>query len=164
LSDVPDGEPVVALVACYAGPLENGERALAPLRRFGPPLVDTFDRLPYTAMQALMGAAFPEGRLNLLVVSLTSTITDETIEAITDAAARVPSPHSAIVFADCHGAYGRVADVDTAYPHRHLQYDLVILSSSANPSDTGRNVRWTRECFDALQPHLDHGVYVNDLG
>jgi hypothetical protein len=53
---------------------------------------------------------------------------------------------------------------DTAYPHRHLQYDVAILASWTTPADTDRNIRWTRELFDALQPHLDHGVYVNDLG
>ena len=69
-----------------------------------------------------------------------------------------------IAIADCHGAYARVGNADTAYPHRHLQYDLVILAAWTDPADTGRNIRWTRELFDALQPHLDHGVYVNDLG
>ena len=33
----PDGHPVIALAACYAGDLAEGERSLAPLRAFGPP-------------------------------------------------------------------------------------------------------------------------------
>jgi FAD/FMN-containing dehydrogenase len=160
----PDGLPVVALVACYAGSLDAGKRALAPLRSFSPPLADTFGPIPYTEMQAMMGASFPHGRLNYWKSSLSNTLTDGAINAVVDAARHVPSPHTAIVFADCHGAYARVGNGDTAYPHRHLQYDLVILASWTEPADTGRNIRWTRECFDALQPHLDHGVYVNDLG
>jgi hypothetical protein len=160
----PDGNPVVALVACYAGPLDDGERALAPLRRFGTPLADTFGALAYTAMQALLGPAFPDGRLNYWKSSLTGAISDGAIDAIAQAAACMPSPHTAIVFADCHGAYARVGNADTAYPHRHLQFDVVILSSWSDPADSGHNIGWTRECFDALQPHLDHGVYVNDLG
>lgn len=160
----PDGTPVVALAACYAGSLDAGERALAPLRRFGTPLVDLIAPMPYTAMQALMGGAFPEGRLNFWKSSLTNVIGDELIDAIADYAACVPSPHTAIVFADCHGAYTRVGPGETAYPHRDLQYDLVILSSWLDAADSERNIRWTRECFDALRPHLAHGVYVNDLG
>ncbi len=31
------GQPVVVIGACYAGPVEEGERAVAPLRRFGAP-------------------------------------------------------------------------------------------------------------------------------
>jgi hypothetical protein len=87
----PDGNPVVALVACYAGPLDDGERALAPLRRFGTPLADTFGGLAYTAMQALLGTAFPDGRLNYWKSSLTGTISDGAIDAIAQAAACLPS-------------------------------------------------------------------------
>jgi len=46
----------------------------------------------------------------------------------------------------------------------HLQYDLVILAGWTDQAATDANINWTRELFDALQPHLDHGVYVNDLG
>jgi hypothetical protein len=35
-----DGRPVLCMAACYAGPLEDGERAVAPLRRMGEPLSD----------------------------------------------------------------------------------------------------------------------------
>ena len=34
------GEPVLAVIACYVGPVEAGERALAPLREWGPALGD----------------------------------------------------------------------------------------------------------------------------
>jgi FAD/FMN-containing dehydrogenase len=35
------GTPVVALVVCWVGPVEQGEEALRPLRAFGRPLLDT---------------------------------------------------------------------------------------------------------------------------
>ena len=164
LLTAPDGTPVVALVACYCGQLEEGERAVASLRRFGSPVVDTIGPLPYPAMQAIIGAGFPPGRLNYWKSSLTNEIGDAAIETIVDYARRVPSPFTATVFADCHGAYSQVGKGDTAYPHRDLQWDLVILSSWADPMESDRNVRWTRQFFDALQPQLSHGVYVNDLG
>src|SRR5438477_721490 len=34
------GKPVVVVAACYAGPVEDGERILRPLREFGPPVLD----------------------------------------------------------------------------------------------------------------------------
>jgi hypothetical protein len=164
LLSLPDGTPVVALVACYAGPVEAGEHALGSLRAFGRPLADTFAPIPYPEMQAIMGAAFPHGRYNYWKSSLTNTLADGAIAALADAYARAPSPHTVVAIADCHGAYARVGNADTAYPHRHLQYDLVILAGWTDTADTDRNIRWTRGLFDALQPHLDHGVYVNDLG
>ena len=34
----PEGQPVVALIMGYNGPIEDGEKVLAPLREFGEPL------------------------------------------------------------------------------------------------------------------------------
>jgi hypothetical protein len=160
----PDGVPVVAFVTCFTGPLDEGERAIAPLRGFGQPLADTTGPLPYTAMQAIIGAGFPPGRQGYWKSGLTASISDEAIDLIAEYAQRVPSPHSAVVIVDCHGAYAREGRGETAYPHRDLQFDLVILSSWVDPAETSRNIGWTREFFDAVQPHLSRGVYVNDLG
>jgi FAD/FMN-containing dehydrogenase len=41
----PDGgPPIAAIAACYNGPIEHGERAVAPIRRLGPPLDDDLSR------------------------------------------------------------------------------------------------------------------------
>jgi FAD/FMN-containing dehydrogenase len=160
----PDGTPIVALVACYAGDFERGERTLAPLRRFGPPLADTIEPLPYATFQGLLGGGFPYGRQNYWKSSLAREITDGAIETIVEYAARVPSPHTAVVLADTHGAYTRVPPGDTAYSHRDAPHDFVILSSWEDPADSERNLRWTREFFRAMQPHVPRAVYVNDLG
>ena len=34
------GRPIVTVICCYAGPIEDGERVVRPLRAFGPPLLD----------------------------------------------------------------------------------------------------------------------------
>jgi hypothetical protein len=151
------------MVVCYAGSLDEGERVLAPLRRFGPPVADTIAPIPYTAQQTMMDAAFPYGRLNYWKSSLTDQLSDGVIAALVDYAGRMPSPLSAIPIADFHGAYRRVGKTETAYYHRDLRYDIVIAANWSDPADTERNVRWTRELYEALQRHLPHGVYVNDL-
>jgi FAD/FMN-containing dehydrogenase len=160
----PDRNVVVALVACYAGPLSEGEHVLAPLRGFGRPLADTIAPIPYLAMQGLIGPSFPHGRRNYWKSGLTDRITDATIDAVVEGGRTVPSPQTAIVFADCHGAYSRVDNAATAYGHRDLQFDLVILSSWVDPADDERNIEWTRGLFAAVEPELGDGVYVNDLG
>jgi FAD/FMN-containing dehydrogenase len=48
--------------------------------------------------------------------------------------------------------------------HRHDQWDCVILSQWDSPADDAKNIRWTREFHAAMRPHLERGVYVNDLG
>ena len=86
----PEGTPVVALVCCYAGRLEDGERAVTPLRRFGAPVADTIGPLPYLAVQGTIGAGFPAGRRNYWKSSLLREIGDEIIAALADFAGARP--------------------------------------------------------------------------
>jgi FAD/FMN-containing dehydrogenase len=161
---LPDGNKVVALVPFHVGSLDVGERLIAPLRRFGNPMADTVGPLPYVAMQQIFDAAFPPGRLNYWKSSLTRHLADEVIEATVEYAHTVPSPFTAILFAELHGAYSRVGKTETAYFHRDLQYDAIILSGWTNPADTPRNIDWSRELFAAWEPYLARAAYVNDLG
>ncbi len=159
----PDGNLVVAMVVCYAGSLDEGRRVLAPLRRFGPPLADTIAPVPYTTQQTMLDAAFPYGRLNYWKSVLTDELNDEVIAALVHFGGRMPSPLSAIPIMDFHGAYRRVGKTETAYYHRDLRYDIVIAANWTDRADSERNVQWARELYEALQPHLPRGVYVNDL-
>src|SRR5205807_975691 len=45
------GTPLVAIAACYTGDLAEGERAIQPLRSFGPPAVDLLHSMPYRFFQ-----------------------------------------------------------------------------------------------------------------
>ena len=160
----PDGSPVVALVPCYVGPIAEGEHLLAPLRGFGRPVVDTIGPIPYQTMQGLLGPAFPHGRMNYWKSGLTARINDAAIDALVEFAGRAPSPNTAIAIGECHGAYARIGQTETAYGHRDLQFDIVALSSWTNPAENERNIVWTRSLYAALEPELGSGIYVNDLG
>jgi len=159
----PDGNQVVAIAACYAGPLQQGARILEPLRRFGSPVADTIGPMAYTTMQTLFDAAFPSGHLNYWKGSLMSQLSDEVIEAIVEHARRIPSPFSGVFIPHYHGAFSRVPKRDTAYYHRDLPYELLILSNWIEQADSGRNIAWTRELFAAVQMHVGRAVYVNML-
>ena len=159
----PDGQPVIAMIACYAGELEAGERAVAPLRTFGSPLADTIGPITYVEHQGVMTEGFPDRRLNYWKSGLSREISDAAIEILADAATAIPSAFSVIAIADTHGAYSRVGATETAYSHRDAPYDLVILSSWEDPAASDRNVAWTRALYEAISPHVSCGVYVNDL-
>lgn len=161
---LPDGNVVVALIPCYVGSLDEGERAIAPLRRFGSPVADTVAPISYVAMQQLFDPAFPPGRQNYWKSGLADRLADELIEATVEYAQKMPSPHTAFLFAEMHGAYSRVNKTATAYFHRDLQYDAIILSGWTELTDAQRNIDWTRELFGIWEPHLARAAYVNDLG
>lgn len=79
-------------------------------------------------------------------------------------AATRPSPHTPIALQQMHGAAARVPRAETAFAHRHDQWDCVILSQWDRPDDDEKNIRWTRDFHAAMAPHLERAVYVNDLG
>ena len=89
-----DGNPAIAVLLCYNGDFTEGERVMAPMRNFGPPLVDTIGPMPYTAWQSALDAATPEGRQNYEKAHFFSQLSDGAIDIMVDSFARVTSPLS----------------------------------------------------------------------
>jgi len=76
----------------------------------------------------------------------------------------VPSPMTAIVFEQFHGAVCRVDIEETAVPHREPGWNLLVPSVWMDPADTDANITWTRETHAALAPHLADRRWLNYLG
>ncbi len=56
-----EGAKMVAVGVCYNGPLAEGERLIAPVRQFGPPLLDQIRPMVYTELQSMLDAVVPPG-------------------------------------------------------------------------------------------------------
>jgi FAD/FMN-containing dehydrogenase len=165
LITLPDGTPVTGVVVCYNGPPEEGERALKPLRAFGPPLMDQIGPIPYTAAQQLLDAFYPPGLQNYWKSSFLKSITDEVIEIMADYCAERPSPMChGLIEHELGGAVSRLDREATAFPHRDVQYSFMSLGVCTEPAEAEECVRWAREFWEAMQPCSTGGVYVNYLG
>jgi FAD/FMN-containing dehydrogenase len=166
----PEGAKMVAIAVCYNGPIDKGEEALRPLREFGPPLADQIAPMSYLAIQAADDEASPRGghpaqqRQYYGRSSLIKHIGDDAIDTIIDYFAAVPSPYALLGFQQLGNAANRVDQEETAFSHRDALYDFVMLSGWEDPSEAERNIQWTREVSDAMQPSLHGGYYVNGLG
>jgi FAD/FMN-containing dehydrogenase len=158
------GRPVVTIVACWCGTPEEGERALAPLRAAGPPQADTVDVVPYVALQSAPDVGFPRGRQHYWKSAFLRQPTDAALDTLVQHVPDMPSRASGVGLQHLHGAAGRVASDATAFAHRADQYDLLILSQWDDPEDSERNIAWSRGLFDAMAPHVQDAVYVNNLG
>jgi FAD/FMN-containing dehydrogenase len=158
----PDGNQAVAIVPCWCGSLEEGERVLAPIRAFGPPLADLVGPMPYSAMNTLVDAALPSGLRYYWKQNLLRELGDGAIEAIVEQVARVPSPRSVVLIDHVHGAARRVAPTATAFPHRDAPHGLVLLSGWDDPADDAANIAWTRELSATTRPWATGGAYVNE--
>ena len=159
----PDGGRVIAIVVAYCGGIEAGEKVIAPLRKFGPPLADAIQPMPYVALQSMLDAGFPPGRLHYWKSNYASSVSDGFIDVYEQFLATVPSPATGVLLQQKHGAAIRVNPSATAYAHRSYQYDFVIASNWENAAESARNIEWTRDFWDAQQPYVDRAVYVNHL-
>jgi hypothetical protein len=147
-----------------AGEPEEGERVLRPLRTFQSPLDDQVQPMPYTVLQSARDEGFPFGRLHYWKSGWLREVTDGAIETLMQFLPQMPSCASGVGLQQMHGVASRVAPSATAFPHRAEQYDFLIGSQWSDATDPDRNVRWTRALFEAMQPHLEESVYVNNLG
>jgi FAD/FMN-containing dehydrogenase len=160
----PDGDPVFAISVCYIGSMEQGERVLEPLRRFGPPLADEVGPVAYTELQAAGDAFFPVGLHYYWKSHFLKEIADDAIEATVSHFARAPSPRSIIAFQQFGGAVSRVAHSETAFRHRDAQYDNFAASIWTDPRESEMQQQWVREWWDMTSPFSIGAEYVNNLG
>jgi len=157
----PEAGPVVAVIVCYNGPMEKGEQVLAPLRTFGPPVMDGIGPMPYTAVQATFDEGFAPG-LNWYVRGpMIREISDGLIDIFVDQFARVTSPHSALLLQQLGGAMARG---ETAWPHRAASYNLLIAAGWEPGDDPARHIAWARAAGNAAAPYTTGLSYVNELG
>jgi UDP-N-acetylenolpyruvoylglucosamine reductase len=160
----PDGERVFAISVCYVGMIEEGERALEPLRRFGRPLVDDIAPVAYTDVQAAADAFFPAGLRFYWKSHFLKEVGDDAVEATVSHFAKSPSPRSLLVFQQYGGAVSRVERSATAFWHRDAEWDNFPTSVWTEPAETETHVQWVREWWDLMKPFSTGGEYVNNLG
>jgi FAD/FMN-containing dehydrogenase len=155
------GRPVVALVVCYAGPVDEGEEVLRPLRALKTPVLDTIGPKPYVAHQALFDAAYPHGRHYYWKAWKLPPLTDAAIDVIVEQASAITSPQSAIPIFTLGGAVARVGEDATAFTGRSAAHDINFVASwLPDDPDPERHKAWARACWTAMRP-FSHGVYVN---
>ena len=163
LSTTPDGLPAVAISLCYCGPLKDGERAVAPLRRFAAPLVDLIRPRSYLKLIQRADAGAPAGRCYYEKASTLSELGDEAIEAMVESGATFTSPWSQILIQHVHGKASRVGPSETAFALRGESYVISILASW-DDGEADRHRAWACAGWQALEPLSRLGVYVNFLG
>jgi FAD/FMN-containing dehydrogenase len=164
LITTPDGNPAAGLIVCWCGDLAAGERALQPLRSFGPPLLDTVQPMPFPSMQKLLDDEFPEGTYNYWKSTFVKELSDAAIDLIVAHADRMQSPMSSVVIEFYAGAANRVGDAETAFAQRRAEYDVGIMAQWTDPTEAETHTAWARALSDALKPHSSNAYLLNFVG
>jgi FAD/FMN-containing dehydrogenase len=158
----PQAGPLTAMAAAYAGPIEDGEKAIKPLKDFGTPVQDMLGPIPYLVQQTLFDESFPLGRQHYWKADFLKDFSDQSIQLAVDFYARTPSPFSAVLFVPISGASSRVPVEATAFPHRN-GVQLGIYGQWQNDAEAEPTRAWVRDFWRGIQPFARGAVYVNEL-
>jgi hypothetical protein len=156
--------PVVMVGACYAGPIEDGEQALRPLRAFRTPLLDLVGPKPYAVFQSALDSTVVHGWNYYWKSTHLPELRDELIDVIAAHAFSSSSPRSYVAMFHLKGAVSRVAEGETAFGNRQASHAITLDAVWRPGEDYGdRDTAWTKRFFAALG-YFREGVYVNFLG
>ena len=159
----PEGHKACAIACAYAGPLEEGLRAVAPIKAFGSPAMDAIGPIPYLGQQGLLEQAMPPGVNNYWKAEFLDTPTDEFIDTWVDAYSRVVSPMSSLLLFPIHGVAARQPVDATAFPNRGgIHVGIYALWQPGQPDEP--NVQWVRDTWKRIQPFASGALYVNEIG
>ena len=167
LPDVPEElhwSPVVVAAAVYAGPPEDGEAALAPLRELAAPVADMSGPMPYVESQCALDELFPDGGRYLWKSHFLEELSDAAIATMIERHAERPTPQSVLFVRTLGGAVARVGAEETAFAHRTASFNLSVDAIWFDPALDDAASTWARSTWEALRPHATGGVYLTFAG
>jgi FAD/FMN-containing dehydrogenase len=157
--------PAIAVASCYAGPVEDGERAVRALREFGTPLLDLVAPTDYVAHQSGLDDTVPHGWHYYWKATNLTGLSDDVIDVVAEHAYEAASPRSYAAMFHLGGAVARAPRDSTAYTGRDVEHNIIIDAAWLPDQDDTVGVSetaWARGFLAAMQPHRA-GVYVNFL-
>ena len=155
------GDPFLAFVACWAGPLDQGEAMLKPLHDVAPVVAEHVGEMPYPALNSAFDALVPPGTAALLEGELR------------DRAERRHGRRPRRAWTE--GARGQLdrahlsdqRRVPPGLPRRdslrvpRREFRQCDRGDVADPSQNEANTRWVRDYYDATAPLSEEGGYIN---
>jgi FAD/FMN-containing dehydrogenase len=157
------GKPVVAVICCYAGPVEEGEQVVRPLKEFGSPIIDLCEPKPFLAHQSMFDPSFPHHRWYYFKSLDVPALTDEVLDITVEHSQRIESPFTAFPIWQMGGAVSRVRDAESAFSGRNAGFTFNIGACTETAEGFDDERQWVRDFWAALEPYQT-GVYVNFLG
>jgi hypothetical protein len=154
------GKRMWAVVGQFAGPHDQAERLLEPLRGLGP-VFDLFQPMPYTMFQGIIDAANPYGRRNYWRAHNVEDAPEAAVDTLLERAEAIPSPHTALIFVGMGGAVARVGDDDTAIGGRQAPFSLHVNTMWEGEENDDANIGWARGTSDAMAPWISPGAPLN---
>jgi FAD/FMN-containing dehydrogenase len=156
------GKPIVGVVCCHTGSLEQARSDLAPLKGLGKPVADLIVEKPYVEQQRMLDATQPKGPCYYWKSEYVSELSEGFLSAFRARAALNSSPMSQIIAFQLAGAMGERPSDDGAVGNRDAGFVCGVAGSWVPNDPNGpKYQQWVRESWEAIRPFSTGGVYVN---
>jgi hypothetical protein len=153
------GRMALIVMPVFAGDVEAGQAAVAPLRGLATPIADIVGPMPYPAMYQLTAeAAAPHlnAGWSTFADALPADVAERLVAEMTD-----PSAGRAMLQVRVlGGAIARVGRDATPFAHRHRRLMLMVNRAYAEAAEASGARRWVGGMASVLQP-VANGVYAN---
>ena len=156
------GKPVVMVIPCWVGDLEEGEKFIKPMREFGNAVADVCMQKPFLAHQSMFDPSFVPGRWYYFRAFDVPELTDEMIDITADFSLRIKSPLTSFPIWQMGGAVSRVGEDETVFGGRQAAFTYNIGCSTENAEGFDEERQWVRDFYSALE-EWQTSVYVNFL-
>jgi FAD/FMN-containing dehydrogenase len=156
------GELIIMAMVCYAGPLDAGERALAPFRSLAEPIADMVKPMRYPEI-------YPpeEGDYHPLATARTMFVDSIDRSAAQTIVEYLEASRAQMAVAQIRvlgGAMARVPAEATAFAHRSSRIMVNVAALYGRPDEAAVHEPWVRAFAAALRQEGEDGAYVNFLG
>jgi len=155
------GDTFCVAVVHWTGPLEEGEKAMAPFRDLAPRVGEMVGPMPYPALNAAFDGLFPKGMRSYWKGAYATELTDAAIEQHLIHGPKVPGVSATMHLYPINGVAGRVASDETAFAYRNATFAPVFVAAWQDPAEDQERINWVRDYYQAIAPHSEPGGYIN---
>lgn len=155
------GKPLLLALVVHAGPLDEGEQAVAPLRALAPAVADFVRPMQFDEMFTAQGPEpLPRAALRTFFSdSLDEAAAGELLHRLRTSTAQFPAVGIRVL----GGAAARVPAEATAFAHRERRLLVTVSAFYTSPEEDSAHQAWASDTAEALRQGAD-SAYVNFLG
>jgi FAD/FMN-containing dehydrogenase len=154
-------DSIAGFHVCWSGPENEAEKALAPLRALGTPIVDTVKAWDYVELQRSGDNTEPRNDAQYMKAGFINDVPDSLINAIADGLEPMDRRSVFLYCQQSGGAIGRIPANATAFAHRKSVANMFVIVTWPNEDDSAPHVDYIRNYWRSLEPATD-GYYTVD--
>ena len=156
-----DGQLIIMALLCYAGPIDAGERAVAPFRALAEPIADMVKPMCYPEIYPPEeGDYHPVASARTMFIdTIDRSVAQTIVEYLKASNAQMAVAQIRVL----GGAMARVPADATAFAHRSSRIMVNVAAVYERPDEAAVHEPWVR-AFAAALRQGEGGAYVNFLG